>query len=90
MGFFDLFKKKQRMVFDDGVVIEYKITPPNFRKKGPPNEIGMVDTCGSCKYHGNITSTRPNCTKYGVQYEGVGCLDKTICDDYKNVLFDLL
>ena len=62
------------MVFDDGVVIEFETTPPNFREKGPPNEIGMVETCGSCKFNGNITSTRPCCTKYGVQYEGVGCL----------------
>ena len=90
MGFFDLFKKKQRMVFDDGVVIEYVTTPPNFREKGLPDGISMVETCGCCKFHGNITSIRPCCTKYGVQYEGIGCLDKTVCDDFKNVLFDVL
>lgn len=86
MGFFDLFKKEQRKVYDDGVVIRYEMLPPNFRES-VPDEIGIRDTCGSCKYCDNI---RTVCTKHSVRYEGVGCLDKTVCDDFKNVLFDLL
>lgn len=92
MGFFDIFKsKKKRKVYSDGVKIEYDVTPPNFRDKDAPDEFGLSKSCATCKYHGNITSTRPNCTKYGVVYEGIGCLDKTVCDDYINLLFaDLL
>lgn len=91
MGLFDSFKrKKQRMVFSDGVVIEYETMPPNFREKAAPDGIHLVDTCGICKFCGNIRSTKPNCTKYGVQYQGVGCLDKTVCDDFKNELFHWL
>lgn len=89
MGFFDLFKKKYRIVYEDGVVIEYKTLPPNFRET-VPDEIGIRDTCGSCKFCGNIRSARPICTKYDVQYVGIGCLDKTVCDDFHNVLFDML
>lgn len=84
MGFFDLFMKKHRKVYDDGVVIEYETLPPNFRMP-IPNEIGQRDTCGICQFCENICSTTPNCSKYGVKYQGIGCLDRTICDDYKSV-----
>lgn len=89
MGLFELFKKKKSKVYADGVVIEYETLPPNFREP-VPDELGIRDTCGSCKFCGNIRSTRPICTKYGVEYEGIGCLDRTVCDDFRNVLFDLL
>ena len=87
MGLFDLFKsKKQRKSYDDGVEIEYETTPPNFRDKDAPNEFGITDTCGACKHIGDMTSMRPNCKKYGVQYEGIGCLDKTVCDDFERAV----
>ena len=83
MGLFDLFKgKKKRKVYGGGVVIEYETTPPNFRDKDAPDEFGLTNTCGACKFVENITSTRPDCKKYGVCYEGIGCLDKTVCDDF--------
>lgn len=88
MSLFDLFKKKQRKVYSDGVVIECEIKPPHFRES-TANEFGIADDCGSCKFCGNIRSKRPVCTKYGVQYQGIGCLTKTVCDDFKNVLFEL-
>ena len=47
MGLFDMFKEKQRKVYDDGVVIEYEIMPPNFREPVPDN-FGLRDTCGVC------------------------------------------
>lgn len=85
MGLFDFLKKKQRIVYDDGVVIEYETLPPNFRNAAPPDEFGMEQTCGSCKFHGNIRSAYPTCTQYGVQFHGVGCLTKTVCDDFKSI-----
>lgn len=88
MGFFNLFKKTQRKIYSDGVVIEYKIEPPNFREP-TADEFGEVDICGSCKFCGDIRSKRPVCAKYGVHYEGLGCLTKAVCDDFKSVLFDL-
>lgn len=89
MGLFDNFKRKQRKVYDDGVVIEYETLPPNFREP-VPDEIGIRDTCGTCKFCENMRSRKPNCSKYGVQYQGIGCLDKTVCDDFKSALFDSL
>lgn len=89
MSFFDLFKKKQRKTYSDGVLIEYEIEPPHFRTP-IADEFGIADACGSCKFCGNIRSEWPVCTKYGVRYHGIGCLAKTVCDDFENVLFDLL
>jgi len=84
MGFFNMFKK-QRKVYEDGVVIEYETLPPNFREP-IPNEIGQRDTCGICRFCGDIRKIQPKCTKYGVRYQGIGCLDKTVCDDFGSVL----
>lgn len=89
VGFFDLFRKKQRKVYSDGVVIEYKIEPPHFREP-TADEFGIADVCGSCKFCDYIHKEWPVCTKYGVRYHGIGCLAKTVCDDFKNVIFDLL
>lgn len=84
MGLFDMFKKKQRKVYN-GVVIEYETLPPNFRES-IPNEIGQTDTCGVCQFCSDIRSTRPTCSKYGIRYQGIGCLDKTVCDSFRSVL----
>ncbi len=89
MGFFNPFKKKHRKIYDDGVVIEYETLPSNFREP-VPDEFGIRNTCGLCKFCDNIRSTRPICVKHNIQYEGIGCLDKTVCDDFTNVLFDML
>ena len=90
MSFLDLFSKKQKMFLDGSIIIEYQIKnkPPNFRMKDPPNKIGMENTCGNCKFIENFTTAQPDCKKYGVRYQGIGCLDKTVCDDHKNILFD--
>lgn len=85
MGFFNMFRKKQRKVYGDGVVIEFETLPPNFRES-MPNEIGQTDTCGVCQFCADFRSARPTCSKYGVRYQGIGCLAKTICDDFKSVL----
>lgn len=73
--------------FDDGVGIGYETEPPNFRPAFS-DELGMRNACGTCKHCSNIGSEEPVCVKHGVKYKGRGCLDKTVCDDYKNVLFD--
>ena len=78
-------KLKYRKEYYDGAVIEYDALPPNFRP-AVANELGMVDTCGSCKFLGNMRSEYPVCTKYPVRYHGTGCLAKTICDDFKDAL----
>lgn len=88
MRFLDLFKKKHQKIYSDGVVIEYKIEPPHFREP-IADEFGEADICGSCKFCGDIRSEQPVCTKYGVKYQGIGCLTKTVCDDFKSVLFEL-
>ena len=74
--------------FGDNVFISYKDKPPKFRA-AYSDEIGMRNSCGSCTHCDDIGSKQPVCKKYGVKYRGVGCLDKTICDDYNNVLFNL-
>lgn len=86
MGFWNKLKK-QRKTYSNGVVIEYSTEPPHFRDASA-DEFGIVDACGQCKFCGDIRSKQPTCTKYGVKYNGaVGCLTKTVCDDFRNVLF---
>lgn len=72
--------------FSDNVFVSYKDKPPNFRA-AYSDELGMIYSCGSCTYCVNIASKQPVCKKYGVKYRGMGCLDKTVCNDYNNVLF---
>lgn len=79
--------KVHRIEYPDGVVIEYKDTPPNFRDAFS-DELCMSHSCGTCKLIGNIRSQTPVCTKYGVTYCGNGCLTKTVCDDFQNTLFN--
>ncbi len=89
MGLFDFFKSKHRLVYDNGaVVIEYDTAPPNFRDS-EPDEIGLYSECGGCKFCKNIRTTQPVCEKYGVTFKGNGCLTKTVCDDYKELLLEL-
>lgn len=71
--------------FDD-CVVGYEVKPPNFRNAFS-DELGMRNSCGTCTHCGKITCEEPVCTKHGVKYKGHGCLDKTVCDDYNNVLF---
>lgn len=86
MGFWNIFKKK-RKTYGNGIVIEYSTEPPHFRD-AVADEFGIIDACGQCKFCGDIRSTQPTCTKYGVKYNGaIGYLTKTVCDDFRNVLF---
>ena len=62
--------------------------PPNF-KKAFSDGLGMRHSCGTCTHCNNIRGKEPVCTKYGVRYKGHACLDKTVCDDYNNVLFQI-
>lgn len=73
--------------FGGNVFVSYKDNPPNFRA-AYSDELGMRNSCGSCTHCGDIASKQPVCKKYGVKYKGIGCLDKTVCDDYNNVLFN--
>ena len=68
------------------VTIGYEINPPNFRKAFN-DELGMRNSCGTCTYCDSFSSSHPVCRKYGTTYEGCGCVDVTVCDDYANVLF---
>ncbi len=70
----------------DDAKIGYDIMPPNF-KKAFSDGLGMRHSCGTCTHCNNIRGKEPVCTKYGVRYNGHACLDKTVCDDYNNVLF---
>lgn len=71
--------------FDD-CSVGYETEPPNFRNAFF-DELGMRNSCGTCIHCSKTTSEEPVCTKHGVKYKGHGCLDKTVCDDYNNVLF---
>ncbi len=73
--------------FEDGTVIGYTSEPPNFRKAFS-DEIGFRHSCGTCTHCGNPCSKEIICKKHSVKYKGHGCLDKTVCDDYSNILFD--
>lgn len=92
MKFCDLFSDSHRLVYDNGydggIVIEYETEPPHFRE-ALTDGISMTQDCGSCKFCGNMRSERPLCTKYGVHYQGIGCLSKTVCDDFQSSFFDL-
>jgi len=61
--------------------------PPNFRAAFS-DSLGMRNSCGTCTHCGDIRSTQPVCTKYDVKYRDIGCLDRTVCDDYNNILFN--
>lgn len=71
----------------DGASIGYATEPPNFRSVFP-NEFGIRNSCGTCIHCGDPRCEIVVCTKYGVKYKGHGCLDKTVCDDYLDVLID--
>ncbi len=71
-------KAKHKWVIDD-VVITANEVPLNFKKA--PNDPLMLSCCGFCKYLSKEGKTC--CTRYGVTYSGVGCVTKTICDDYE-------
>jgi len=70
----------------DTCSVGYDTKPPNFRNAFS-DELGMRNSCGCCTHCGKITSEEPVCTKYGVKYKGHGCLDRTVCNDFDNVLF---
>lgn len=74
-------------MYRDGVVIEYATVPPNFRD-AVSNAIGIKDACGTCSYCRGMREVRPSCGKYHVVFEGFGCLTKTVCNDYRCLLFE--
>lgn len=89
MGLFGFFRRRKRLEYDDGVVIEYTTEPPYFRD-ATADEIGLPQDCGSCKFCGYADKKRPICQKYGVKYYGVGCLTKTVCNDFEDKLINIL
>lgn len=64
---------------DSEMVIYYKELPPNFREISENGDFLAV--CGFCKYYDRDNDT--GCSKYGVKGYGVGCLAKTVCDDFQ-------
>ena len=84
MGLFSSFKSKKSRSYGE-VVIQYDTLPPNFRQAD--NTPIPINVCGTCKFRGNGKKGMI-CTKYDVEFYGVGCGVATICDDFKNGLFN--
>ena len=74
-----LGKDKKVWMRDSEMVIYYKELPPNFREISENGDFLAV--CGFCKYYDRDKDT--GCSKYGVKGYGVGCLSKTVCDDFQ-------
>ena len=81
IGYFKYSKSNSSVWRDDDILICYKTKPPHFKNIKSSNDADALLSCGFCTYC-ESGGNGSHCKKYGVEYYGVGCLSKTICDDF--------